>query len=256
MHPVVPLLCSVNRIIRSRVLEILSVLFSWDSDPLQTLDLSESESTIDTAYEKILFISSTMIEQAVKMNDLMTAVSLLDSSLVLLERCTEHHTVPFDTLITLYSSCCTGNALLKSDRLKTNVLQLVLRSMNTLIVIRPDTLNDDRLMQVFHVLDEKVFYSDPRVLKSCLDLLTTCLYTMTKTEELLTQSLYSLVHVLTDDAVLLDCKSLVIVLQAFDTLLAHDEIGALVTESVKFPSSVLSSLMYLILLFLSQFLLD
>lgn len=232
-----PLLCSVNRIIRSRVLEILSVLFSWDTDPLKTLDLNDSESNIDMAYEKILFISSTMIHQAVKMDDLMTGVSLLDTSLVLLKRCTQTHDTPMDTLFILYQRCISNvqDNVLKSNRLKNNLLQLVLRSMDKLVTIYPETIKDDRFIQFFNVLDEETFYSDPRVLKSCLNLLTTSLYTMSnlKTQQnLLTKSLYSLVQVLSDDAVLLDCKSLVIVLEAFDNLLSHDEIGTLVTESV------------------------
>lgn len=227
----VPLLCSVNRIIRYRVLEILSVLFSWDTDPLQTLGLSDTECDLKTAYEQISFISNTMIQQAVNANDLMTAVSLLDTSLVLLNRCKEKNT-PFDTLYNLYETCQKGSPLLKSDHLKNNVLQLVLRTMHTLIKIRPELVQDDRFIHFFRVLDNAVFYSDPRVLKSCLDLLTTSLYTKAD-PKVLSQSLYSLVHVLSNDSVLLDCKSLVIVLQAFDTLLAHQALGTLVTESVR-----------------------
>ncbi|KAI7890041.1 armadillo-type protein [Mucor mucedo] len=229
LYGVMPLLCSVNRIIRYRVLEILSVLFSWDRDPLITLGLSDIESELDTTYEKMVFISNTMIQQAANADDLMTAVSLLDTTFVLLGRCKEKNT-PFDTLYSIYEACQAGTPLLKTDRLKNNVLQLVLRSMHTLVRILPETIHDDRFIHFFRVLDNAVFYSDPRVLKSCLDLLTTSLYTMAD-PNVLAQSMYSLVHVLSDDSVLLGCKSLVIVLQALDSLLAHEAVGTLVNES-------------------------
>jgi hypothetical protein len=42
-----PLLCLSDRMIRSRVLEILSCLFTWDKDPLLTLNLSTEQSDVN-----------------------------------------------------------------------------------------------------------------------------------------------------------------------------------------------------------------
>lgn len=107
LHPVMQLLCSTNRIIRSRVLEIISILFAWDTDPLNSLDLKDTTTanTIDLAYQKFSFISNTMIAQAIKMEDLMTGVSLLDTSLILLQRSSIQNQLPLNILFSLFDSC-------------------------------------------------------------------------------------------------------------------------------------------------------
>jgi hypothetical protein len=48
----IPLLCLSDRMIRSRVLEILSCLFSWDNDPLLTLNLATEQSNVDQGKQK------------------------------------------------------------------------------------------------------------------------------------------------------------------------------------------------------------
>lgn len=74
-------------------------------------------------------------------------------------------------------------------------------------------------------------YSDSRVLKAALDLLTSA---MSKDPQpaMLTQCTHALVKIMMDDDAALDCQSFSIVLASFDTLLGHEEIGPLVTESV------------------------
>lgn len=80
-------------------------------------------------------------------------------------------------------------------------------------------------------------YADPRILKATLILLTNTLYNLDGHQQLqhdiLTQSMHALVNILTNDETVLDCKSLSIVLESFNTLLSHYQIGTLVTESVK-----------------------
>ncbi|KAI8077520.1 hypothetical protein BDF21DRAFT_439038 [Thamnidium elegans] len=236
LHPVIQLLCSTNRIIRSRVLEILSVLFTWDTDPLQTLGLEDTANTVDTAYEKFVFISNTMITQAMKMDDLMTAVSLLDTSLLLLSRSSSvQDKLPTSILFSLFDVCFLDlindeyknvKGLVKTNRSKNNLLQIILRSMDKLVSIEPKIMvQDHHFTQIFNILGNSVFYSDARVLKSCLTLLETSLYNH-KQPELLTKSIRSLIDMMDES----DCKSLVIILEAIDNLLSHDQIGTLLTE--------------------------
>lgn len=104
------LLCSSDRMIRSKVLEILSVLFSWDDDPLNTLHLqdNEDETNVDSAYFKLLSVSKTMIKKAVKVDDLMTGVSLLETLLVLMERSSKGLDSPNDiysVFLSLFHIC-------------------------------------------------------------------------------------------------------------------------------------------------------
>ncbi|KAI9259964.1 hypothetical protein EDC94DRAFT_635351 [Helicostylum pulchrum] len=236
LHPVIQLLCSTNRIIRSRVLEIISVLFTWDTDPLRTLGLEDTTNTVDTAYEKFVFISNTMISQAMKMDDLMTAVSLLDTSLLLLSRSSSvQDKLPTGILFSLFDACFLDlvhdeyknvKSLVKTARSKNNLLQIILKSMDKLVSIEPEIMvRDHRFTQIFNILSNSVFYSDARVLKSCLTLLETSLYNH-KQPELLTKSIRSLVDMMDES----DCKSLVIILEAIDNLLSRDQIGTLLTE--------------------------
>lgn len=104
------LLCSSDRMIRSKVLEILSVLFSWDDDPLKTLHLQDKEddTSVDTAYLKLLSVSKAMIQKAVKVEDLMTGVSLLETLLVLMERSEKglnSYNDMYSVFLSLYSIC-------------------------------------------------------------------------------------------------------------------------------------------------------
>lgn len=92
-------------------------------------------------------------------------------------------------------------------------------------------------MELFNILNSESCYSDPRVLKASLTLLATALYNMESTtsqQKLLSKAIISLVKIMDDEnrPVALDCKSLSIVLESFDNLLAHDQIGTLVTASV------------------------
>lgn len=84
-------------------------------------------------------------------------------------------------------------------------------------------------------MDNEECYSDPRVLKSTLELLTTTLENIQDDEnqqKLLTKAMHSLVKIMDDDYTALDFKSLSIILTSFDYLLSHDQLGTLVTEHV------------------------
>ncbi|KAI9365601.1 armadillo-type protein [Pilaira anomala] len=237
LHPVMQLLCSTNRIIRSRVLEIISILFAWDTDPLNSLDLKDTAtaSTIDLAYQKISFISNTMIAQALKMEDLMTGVSLLDTSLILLQRSSIQNQLPLNILFSLFDSCVSDKPneeyknikrLLVTNRNKNNLMQAILKIMDKLISVYPKIITEDpRFVQVFDILDNSLFYSDGRVLKSCLTLLLTSLQHYEQ-PELLNKSIHSLINMLEQS----DFKNLVIILESFDHLVGHDKIGTLLTE--------------------------
>lgn len=76
-----------------------------------------------------------------------------------------------------------------------------------------------------------MMYSDSRVLKANLELLTNAMY-KDQQPAILTQCTHALVKIMMNDDTVLDCKSLSIVLSSFDNLLGHEGIGALVTESV------------------------
>lgn len=247
---IMSLLCSSDRMIRSKVLEILSVLFSWDDDPLKTLHLQDKEddTSVDTAYLKLLSVSRAMIQKAVKVEDLMTGVSLLETLLVLMER-SEKGLNSYNDIcsmfLSLYSICMNevGEAsdhdeiskLLKTNRLKNNLIYIILRSMEKLSSICPQIVNEsDQFITFFDVLDSETCYSGPKVLKAALVLLTITLQNMIKREDqqnLLTKATHSLVTIMDDDHTTSDYKSLTIVLKSFEDLLGHDQLGTLVTES-------------------------
>lgn len=95
-------MCSTNRMICSRVLEILSALFSWDPNPTKTLGLNGQE-TLSGAYEIMIQMAKEMM-LVQSMHQVMTATGLLDTSLELLKRtpCEQDIT---QTLVPLLDIC-------------------------------------------------------------------------------------------------------------------------------------------------------
>jgi hypothetical protein len=155
----ISLLCSSDRMIRAKVLDILSILFTWDNHPLKTLDINieEIDNSIDDAYSKMLFISNTMIIEAIKFDDLMTAVSLLETSLILLERSQQKLSADtYSIFISLFNICLNEideNSsyenvikLLSTTRQKNSLLQLVTRSIHRLVKISPQIMNKVSLL--------------------------------------------------------------------------------------------------------------
>lgn len=99
----------------SRVIEILSVLFSWDLNPIKTLGLNGQE-TLSGAYEiMIKMAKEMMLVQSI--NQVMTATSLLDTSLELLKRtpCEQDIT---QTLIPLLDICLGRQTHTEFDHVK------------------------------------------------------------------------------------------------------------------------------------------
>ncbi|KAI7908207.1 armadillo-type protein [Cokeromyces recurvatus] len=245
LHPFIPLLCLSDRIIRSRVLEILSILFSYDKDPLQTLNLDTCNSNINKAYRVIFNMAKEMIKESKKLDDLMTAVTFLDTSFTLLTQNTNtdiHTTIDeaYSILYSLIDLCMYKqknelkhvNEFIKTTRTRNQLTQLVLRTMNTLVQLYPSIMTQkSNYTDIFNVLEDEQLYSDPRVLKSILALLTNTLWYIKQAEQyqpILKRAIQSLVKM--SDETSLDCKSLSLVLDTLNVLLGHDQIGVLVTE--------------------------
>ncbi|KAL9539350.1 hypothetical protein MBANPS3_010310 [Mucor bainieri] len=246
IHSFVPSLLSCDRMIRARILEITNELFTWDPDPLFTLNLSSSGSNVhQAAYLTISELALNMIKESTALNDTMTAVSLLDASFTLLQQSSNTEACSSDaaytTLHQLLQICMDSNThsqlqnvnkSLKSARLKSNLLQLVIRTVNKLLETDATIMNNPGFADFFDVLKHDMLYSDSRVLKACLELLTSAMY-KDQQPAILAQCTHALVKIMMNDDTALDCKSLSIVLASFDSLLGHKDIGALVTESGK-----------------------
>ncbi|KAF1800470.1 hypothetical protein FB192DRAFT_1380882 [Mucor lusitanicus] len=245
MHFFIPSLLSSDRMVRARMLEITNELFAWDPDPLLTLNLSSSASNVPQAYLTISELAIDMIKESAALNDTMTAVSLLDASFTLLQQSPNAEGCSSDaaytTLHQLLQVCMDSDThdqlqnvkkTLKSARLKNNLLQLVIRAVNKLLETDATTMNNPGFTDFFDVLKHDALYSDSRVLKACLELLTSAMY-KDQQPAILAQCTHALVKIMMNDDTALDCKSLSIVLASFDSLLDHKDIGALVTESGK-----------------------
>ncbi|KAI9483166.1 MAG: armadillo-type protein [Benjaminiella poitrasii] len=243
LHSFISLLCLSDRIVRARVVEILSILFIWDKDPLQTLNLETCHSDTNKAYMVMLKTVKGMIKEAKKLDDLMTAISLLDASFALLTQINQTDINPlsdmaYHVLYALISLCVNHEEggeqdefrqvkkFIDTNRTKANLLQLLLRTINTLVRLDTRLIQESNFSDiVFNVLENKMLYSDSRVLKSALILLTSTLWHANRVEHILSKTIESLVKM--SDDIGLDCKSLIMVLDTLNTLLGHDQIGLL-----------------------------
>ncbi|CAO0803180.1 unnamed protein product [Mucor circinelloides] len=245
LHSFMPSLLSCDRMVRARILEVINELFTWDPDPLLTLNLSSSGGNVHQAYLTVSELALNMIRESTALNDTMTAVSLLDASFTLLQQSSNTEACSSDaaysTLHDLLHVCLDNDThsrlqnvkkSLKSVRLKNNLLQLVMRTVNKLLETDAAIMNNPGFTDFFDVLKHDMLYSDSRVLKACLELLTSAMY-KDQQPAILAQCTHALVKIMMNDDAALDCKSLSIVLASFDSLLGHSDIGALVTESGK-----------------------
>lgn len=94
-----------------------------------------------------------MVKESTLFNDTMTAISLLEASFTLLEQISSTETcstgAAYLTLYHLLHICMDGDnkelpnvkKSLKSNRLKNNLLQLVIRSTNKLLEAKPSIIN-------------------------------------------------------------------------------------------------------------------
>ncbi|OBZ83108.1 hypothetical protein A0J61_08840 [Choanephora cucurbitarum] len=250
MHSVFPLLQSSNRMIRSRVLEILNALFEWDDKPLETLGLANPEddpTDLSLAYLRLSQVSIKTIRKSDKLDQLTTSLSLLEKTFILLKR-VSNPSLSEPAYDVLYQTicCCLDlpdavnmdyiKRLLVSDRAKNTLIYTTIRAIYTLLQARRTITQIPTYNTVFDVLKYKVIYTDTRVLKEALGLLTDTLLGMEKTdilqETLLHSSISSLVAIMTEDNEL-DCKALSILLSSIQSLLIHDRIGGLIVLSGK-----------------------
>jgi hypothetical protein len=75
------------------------------------------DTNIDTAYNNLILISKNMIVEVVRMDDLMTAVSLLESNLTLLQRCdNKSPEEAYEILFAVFNICL--NDWYKNDEYK------------------------------------------------------------------------------------------------------------------------------------------
>lgn len=165
-----PLFCYAHRMVRARVFEILSVLFSWDPDPIQTLGLRNvQENPIDGVYRIMLDLSKEMLlAQDGTLDQVTTGVNLLETTIELLKRMDTPDTQEMVQLIVMLIDICLNRydseaesrhvrplpilhrtvssqphqiqSLLKTPHMKNSVLQLCLRTLHALILIQPTLL--------------------------------------------------------------------------------------------------------------------
>lgn len=149
-----------SRIVRARVIEILSVLFEWDSNPLETLGKPTNDEVdrLDQCYDNMFNLAISMIENANQVDTLTTGVSIMDCSFILLKRRPSYTSADtcFVMLLGLTDICldkstagdvqCIKNAsnlLNKSSRsnpMKKSLLQLLLRVIDALCQIYPNII--------------------------------------------------------------------------------------------------------------------
>ncbi|CEG83507.1 hypothetical protein RMATCC62417_17414 [Rhizopus microsporus] len=240
LFPTMPLLCSAHRMIRARVIEILSVLFSWDPDPIQTLGLRNvQKSPIDGVYHMMLDLSKEMLmAQNGSLDQVMTGVNLLETSIELLKRMDTPNTQEMVQLIVMLIDICLNRYvsmtegrhiqfLLKTPRMKNNVLQLCLRILHALILIRPILLEDKHLVQsILTVLQCTDAYMDQRVMKAELDLLQASFPYLTCK----LQIIQLVIDVMNRDE--MDVKGTSLVLDTFDVFLNDEHISGIESSSL------------------------
>ncbi|CEG74148.1 hypothetical protein RMATCC62417_09404 [Rhizopus microsporus] len=235
-----PLLCSTHRMIRARVIEILSVLFSWDPDPIQTLGLRNvQKNPIDGVYRIMLNLSKEMLmAQDGSLDQVMTGVSLLETSIELLKRMNVPDIQEMVQLIVMLIDICLNRyvsttegrhiqSLLKTPRMKNNVLQLCLRILHALILIRPIFLEDKHLVQsILAVLQCADAYMDQRVMKSELNLLQASFPYLTCK----LQVIQLVIDMMNRDE--MDVKGMSLVLDTFDAFLNDENISGIESSSL------------------------
>ncbi|KAI8987103.1 armadillo-type protein [Pilobolus umbonatus] len=246
------LLDSTSKIVRIRVIEIVSELYTWDSNPLLTLGLTKDTdgNSLMKGYDYTLRLAMNILQHSESIDFIMTGVSLVDVSMILLTRMSYPHEAPCSTLLSVSNICLnvetkdehyqsivkalkgTGRAVFN----RRSLLQLTLRTLNKAI---PQITDTDMIMEVVKVtlntLQMDQLSSDQRVLKSTLTLLTTLLYSLIKidrfndVQQILSEAIKLLVKMMDENDLV--CRNLIAVFSALDDLLKHDKIGVLVRES-------------------------
>ncbi|KAF7727087.1 hypothetical protein EC973_008050 [Apophysomyces ossiformis] len=215
------LLDKQERLVRQRVIEILSVIFEWVSDPLAVLvddAANQNSGGPREAYEYMLVLVTKYIENPSRSDFVLTAVSLLECSFTLL-----HRFASKDSNEAL--SCC--HLLLDMTRI---CAEYPLSHGTLDFEQEKDTLDCALLVVEINSLS-----SEQRVLKAALNLVLLSLYhivdltTTYDTHQGLSKSMNLMIQKLNE--VNIDCRIVSILLETFEVLLGHEKLGVLVMQS-------------------------
>ncbi|KAI8139279.1 hypothetical protein BJV82DRAFT_627849 [Fennellomyces sp. T-0311] len=245
-----------NRMARSRAIEIMSVIFEWTPNPLALLidqvQTSGFESdNVKLAYNAITALASNMISNASKSDQLLAAIALLESTVILLKRfatvdAPEVATLQAD-LLSILDACSGSQSILGTQlqtlagtsyrllHLKKTVTQATLRVVNALFLAFPESTTGASLEKILDILSVHDLSSDQLVLKATLKVTLTLLHSFASRlesgviESTLSLSAYKMLDIL-DSSTSKDSRCVSLILETFQELLGHEKLCTIITK--------------------------
>ncbi|KAI9266617.1 armadillo-type protein [Phascolomyces articulosus] len=243
-----------NRMARNRAIEIMSVIFEWAPSPLALLmdriAVNDNEAdNLKHAFEQVIEKGSNMISNASKSDQILAAISLLESAVILLQRYATSDTPEIASfqsdLLSILGVCVgeqsdfgnklrvlAGNSYRLSHLIKT-VAQTTLTAMNSLFIAFPDCITNSSLEKLLKVLSTSELSSDQLVLKMTLKVILTALHSFankTEPDEIqatLSLSAHKMLDIL-DSSSSIDSRCVALILETFNELLDHEKMSSVI----------------------------
>ncbi|KAI9490173.1 armadillo-type protein [Zychaea mexicana] len=243
-----------NRMARTRAIEIMSVIFTWTPNPLALLvdgaqGSDDKSHNIKLAYDYIVAEASKMISNPSKSDQILAAISLLESSVILLQRFATSDNPEIDALqadlLTILNVCVNHGTELgrklrvlagseyRLSHLIKSMAQAVLRAMDSLFIALPACNMDASLEKLFKVLSKQDLSSEPLVLKATLKVILTMLHSFANKAETdviqatMKLSARKMLDIL-DSSSSMDGRSVSLILETFEELLSHEKLSIVI----------------------------
>ncbi|KAG2218191.1 hypothetical protein INT45_006826 [Circinella minor] len=234
----------------------MSVIFEWVPRPLALLVdgtfISDNETeNAKLAYAHIISKASDMISNPSKSDQVLAAISLLESAVILLQRFATFNSpevISFQAeLVTILDSSLGHSTTLNNklsalagsgyrlSYLKKTVAQATLGTLNALFTAFPECVTNSSLEKLLQVLSTSELSSVQLVLKITLKVILTTLHSFAnRTEPKVIQSTLSLAAQkmldILDSSSNMDSRSVALVLKTFKELLSHEKMSSVITS--------------------------
>ncbi|KAL0091283.1 armadillo-type protein [Phycomyces blakesleeanus] len=263
LHTLLLLLDDSNRIVRTRMIEILSELFKWAPDPLGLLlpkptePASAARDHIRHAYDFVILLVIDRIQNPDTANTIVSGLSLLPCVIDLLKRlenksvkdalviqgtftrvlevCIKGHTLKD---IGTYTKTVTMLNTSRSLSYKKSLMQTALRGLNYLVSEFPDTdIAEPSLNSVLLILLDRKWAVDQSILKMTLDLLLSLLHALTLTSltssnisTIVYKTMDKLIQILNEDDA--NCRCVSRILGTFDAILENPKLSEIAMGTI------------------------
>ncbi|KAI9007945.1 armadillo-type protein [Phycomyces nitens] len=268
LHTLLLLLDDSNRIVRTRMIEILSELFKWAPEPLALLlprpiETTPTRDPIRHAYEFVFRLVTDRIQNPDTGHTIVSGLSLLPCAIDLLNRLKDKSIQDGqgiqETFLSILEICTTEHALKdtgayaktaemlslsRSLSFKKSLMQTTLRGLNQLVAEFPDKqITLPCLDGVLLILLDRKWAMDQNILKMTLDLLLSLLHTFTSATSHINTVIYKimdrLIQILNEDDA--NCRCVSRTLGTFDAILGNpklSEIAMGMTISASFVNAL------------------